>query len=322
MSEETKETILRQKYSQRDAFWSRIGEIMKDDQDVVIVVADMSTPVFDKIRKEFSNRFFNVGIAEQNAVLVASGLAMQGKKVFVYAIASFMVLRSYEQIRVANSIMGIPITIVGVGAGLSYDNAGPTHHLFEDIAVMRVLPNMTTYSITDNVMARKVAEMSIDMDTPNYVRLERHVEPDIYDKDTDFTNGFIEVRSGGDGCIISTGIMVRKSLKIAERLENNGINLAVIDMHTIPCQESLFIEAIKGYSRLVTIEEHFLPGGMGSYVLEILSDNSLHIDVKRFGLTEGWCYRYGGREDNHEYHGLHEENLIIEIEKYMKRKIN
>ena len=318
MSEETKETILRQKYSQRDAFWSRIGEIMKDDQDVVIVVADMSTPVFDKIRKEFSNRFFNVGIAEQNAVLVASGLAMQGKKVFVYAIASFMVLRSYEQIRVANSIMGIPITIVGVGAGLSYDNAGPTHHLFEDIAVMRVLPNMTTYSITDNVMARKVAEMSIDMDTPNYVRLERHVEPDIYDKDTDFTNGFIEVRSGGDGCIISTGIKTRQSLKTAERLENNGINLAVIDMHTIPCQESLFIEAIKGYSRLVTIEEHFLPGGMGSYVLEIMSDGGLRADVKRFGITKGWCYSYGGREDNHEYHGIDEGVLVKDIERIFK----
>ena len=318
MSNKTKETILMQKYSQRDAFFARIGEMMKDDLDIVIVVADQSTPVFDKIRKEFPERFFNTGIAEQNAVLVASGLAKEGKKVFVYAIASFMILCSFEKIRVSNSIMGIPITIVGVGTGFSYDDSGPTHHLFEDITVMRVLPGMTIHSITDNVMARKVAESSIGMNTPNYVRLERHVDSDIYENDIDLSKGFEVIRDGEAGYIISTGIMVRQSLVIVDKLKDRGISLGVIDMHTIPCKENVFIKEIREVTRLITIEEHFLPGGLGSYLLEILSDNELKMDVKRFGLSNGWCYLYGGREDNRKYHGIDEESLISGIEGYIK----
>lgn len=318
MGKRTKETILSQRFSQRDAFWSRVGEMMKEDEDIVIVTADMSTPVFDYIRRAFSHRFFNVGIAEQNAVLIASGLAKQGKKVFVYAIAPFMILRCYEQIRIENSIMGIPITIVGVGAGFSYDDSGPTHHLFEDLAVMRVLPNMTIHSITDNKMASKIAEVSVNMKSPNYVRLERHVEPDIYDEDTDYSMGFVKLRDGGDGCIISTGIMVRQSLAVASKLDERGVSLGVIDIHRIPCDESLLVNVISSSSQLITIEESFLPGGLGSYVLEILSDKGLHLNVRRFGISKGWCYRYGGREDNRRYHGIDEETLVEEIEGYVK----
>jgi len=317
MGKKTKQTILSQKYSQRDAFFSRVYEMMKEDQDIVIIVADMSTPVFDKVRKEFPDRFINVGIAEQNAILIASGLAKQGKKVFVYAIASFMILRCFEQIRVENSIMGIPITIVGVGAGFSYDDSGPTHHLFEDIAMMRLLPNMTIHSITDNYMARKVAEESIEMETPNYVRLERHVEPDIYSDNLDLSQGINELIKGKDAYLISTGIMSRQSLQLSKAFEKKKISLGVIDIHRIPCDEQTLIGLVKNVPSLVTLEENFLPGSLGSYVLEILSDNGLNNDVKRFGVSNGWVYRYGGREDNRKYHGIDEKTLINEIEKFI-----
>ena len=317
MGKKTKQTILSQKYSQRDAFFSRVYEMMKEDQDIVIIVADMSTPVFDKVRKEFPDRFINVGIAEQNAILIASGLAKQGKKVFVYAIASFMILRCFEQIRVENSIMGIPITIVGVGAGFSYDDSGPTHHLFEDIAMMRLLPNMTIHSITDNYMARKVAEESIEMETPNYVRLERHVEPDIYSDNLDLSQGINELIKGKDAYLISTGIMSRQSLQLSKAFEQKKISLGVIDIHRIPCDEQTLIGLVKNVPSLVTLEENFLPGSLGSYVLEILSDNGLNNDVKRFGVSNGWVYRYGGREDNRKYHGIDEKTLINEIEKFI-----
>ena len=317
MGKKTKQTILSQKYSQRDAFFSRVYEMMKEDQDIVIIVADMSTPVFDKVRKEFPDRFINVGIAEQNAILIASGLAKQGKKVFVYAIASFMILRCFEQIRVENSIMGIPITIVGVGAGFSYDDSGPTHHLFEDIAMMRLLPNMTIHSITDNYMARKVAEESIEMETPNYVRLERHVEPDIYSDNLDLSQGINELIKGKDAYLISTGIMSRQSLQLSKAFEKKKISLGVIDIHRIPCDEQTLIGLVKNVPSLVTLEENFLPGSLGSYVLEVLSDNGLNNDVKRFGVSNGWVYRYGGREDNRKYHGIDEKTLINEIEKFI-----
>ena len=172
MGKDTKSTILKQKYSQRDIFFTQVYELMKDDSDIVIVVADQGAPVFDKVRRDFPHRFFNVGIAEQQAILLASGLAKEGKKVFVYAISTFMIMRCYEQIRLSQSVQKIPITIVGVGSGFSYDDSGPTHHMLEDITIMRVLPHMTIHSISDNVMARRVAEQSVNRHPLNWQWLQ------------------------------------------------------------------------------------------------------------------------------------------------------
>lgn len=307
--------------TQRDAFWTCIYEEMKVNQDIIIVVADMGTPIFDTIKKEFPYRFINVGIAEQNAILIAAGLAKQKLKVFVYAIAPFITLRCYEQIRVQCSIMNIPLTIVGVGAGFSYSDSGPTHHLFEDIAIMRALPNMVVHSVTDNIMARKVAKLSLDMTVPNYVRLDRRINDDIYTDTSDFSRGFTRFRDGEHGYILSTGAMVHQSLEVAEALEERNIFLGVVDIHRIPCSEQQLILAIAAHSRprrLISVEESFLNGGLGSYILEIISDHKVYANIKRFGISKGWAYRYGGREDNLSHHGLDKETLTDNIEKYMK----
>ena len=316
--EETKKTILNQKSSQRDAFFTRVYEMMKEDQDIVVITCDQGAPIFDKLRKDYANRFFNVGIAEQNGVLIGSGLAKEGKKVFVYAIASFMVLRAYEIIRISNSVMNYPVTIVGVGAGYSYDDSGPTHHLFEDVAVMRVLPNFTIHNVTDNILARKFAEQSVEMTTPNYVRLERHVESDLYENNEDISNGFKVVKEGSDILILTMGIMVRQSLIVSQSLENNGVKAAVADIHTIKCNEEELIKLISKYKKIVTIEEHFLPGGLGSYIAEILADSNIFVNLKRFGIKDEWIYRYGGREDNREFHGLDAKNLEKNIASFIK----
>ena len=199
--------------SQRDIFWTRVGELMHDDHDIVIISADMGTPVFDKIRTIYSNRFFNIG--------------------------TFATLRALEQIRVGISIMKLPVTIVGTGTGFSYDDAGPTHHLFEDIGVMRTLPHMTINSVSDNVMARKLADMSRHMSTPNYIRLERHINPNIYAEEDDFSNGFQVIREGPDGCIVSNGFMLWKAFEIADELKENGLDVSVLDLHTYPCRKTI-----------------------------------------------------------------------------------
>jgi transketolase len=311
MGKDTKSTILKQKYSQRDAFFTQVYEMMKDDSDIVIVVADQGAPIFDKVRRDFPHRFFNVGIAEQQAILLASGLANEGKKVFVYAISTFMIMRCYEQIRVSNSVMKIPITIVGVGTGFSYDDSGPTHHMLEDISIMRVLPHMTIHSVSDNVMAQKVAELSVNMETPNYVRLDRHIRPDLYDEGIDLSDGFGMLEDGTDGYIISVGMMADEALKYSNE------KIGVIDLHTIPCNESKLCEVINN-KKIITLEEHFLPGGMGSYILEIISDNNLIATVERIGLTQDYCYRYGGREDNWDYHGINKNRIDNTISKIFK----
>ena len=284
MGKDTKSIILNQTSSQRDAFFTRIYEMMKHDKDILIVVADMSTPVFDKVREDFPHRFFNVGISEQQAILLASGLAKEGKKVFVYAISTFMIMRCYEQIRVSQGVMKFPITIVGVGSGYSYDDSGPTHHMLEDISIMRVLPHMTIHSISDNVMARRVAEESVEMNTPNYVRFDRHIRPDIYKDDDDFSFGYNVLEEGTDGYFISTGIMTDMAI------QHYDGRLGIIDLHTIPCHESSLSEIIQD-KKVITLEEHFLPGGLGSYVLEIISDNDLNTKVRRIGLKQAYIYR-------------------------------
>ena len=135
--------------TQRDAFWSRGYEAAREDRDIVVITADMGAPALDAFRSDLPAQFINVGIAEQNAVSVGTGLALAGKKVFVYAIAPFITLRCLEQIRVGQGIMGIPLTLVGVGAGFGYEDSGPTHHLVEDLAVMRAMPNMTVVAPGD-----------------------------------------------------------------------------------------------------------------------------------------------------------------------------
>lgn len=312
MGKDTRSTILNQKHSQRDAFWKQIAKEMANDEDIVIVVADMSSPAFDEIRVKFPHRFINVGIAEQNAVSIAAGLAREGKKVYVYAIASFIALRCYEQIRINCSIMNLPINIVAVGAGFSYDDSGPTHHLFEDITVMRVLPNITIHSIADNETARLVAMESVKHKKPRYIRLERHVAEDIYEFPRSPMYGWSVFSAGdnSDKVLVSTGYMTRVALDVQKSIDR----IDVIDVNTLPLPyDDSFSDLLNKYAKVFTLEEGFLPGGLGSYILEILNDNGRFCNVKRIGMKPEWIYRYGGREDNQTYHGIDKDSVIREI---------
>lgn len=305
--------------SQRDAFWNKIYNIAKVDKDIIIISADMGAPALDRIRRELASQFVNVGIAEQNAITLASGLALTGKRVFTYAIAPFITLRCLEQIRVENAIMKIPITIVGVGAGFGYEDSGPTHHLTEDIAIMRSMPDITINSITDSVMAAAFAEISCKMQNANYVRLDRQVFPDIYDKKTDFTKGISVLRESKDCYIVTTGCMTHVALNVANNLKKKEIDVGVIDVYTLPVNEDLFLETIKKAKKLITLEEHFLPGGFGSAVCEVLSDNGLLMPIKRLGLPidKGYCYKYGGRDIIRGYYGIDNDSIQKTIEGFL-----
>jgi len=306
----------------RDAFWDKIYEIARKDRNVVVVSEDMGAPSLDKFRTDLPNQFINVGIAEQQGLLLASGMAMEGKRPFVYAIAPFVTLRCLEQIRVANGIMNIPVTLVGVGPSFGYDDSGPTHHLIEDIAVMRAFPNIVTHVPSDSVMSEALAEMSCTMAVTNYVRLDRHPLPPVHKHGTDFSMGFVPLIDGGKTCILACGIMVQKALDVARRI-NKGSSKAVgvIDLFSIPANESALIKQIKRYNKLVTLEEHFLPGGLGSYVLETLNNNEIAIPVKRIGLehSRGYCYVYGGREYIHKYYGVTTNDVERLVRQHLRK---
>ncbi len=302
--------------SQRDSFWNTIYNIARDDRRIVIVSADMGAPALDRFRRDLPGQFFNVGIAEQNGVAVSAGLAREGKRPFFYAIAPFAVLRPIELVRVNNAIMKIPITIVGVGAGFSYEDSGPTHHLLEDIAVLRVFPNITLHSTSDATLAAAVAEQSCHWPTTNYVRLDRQVLPDVHTgTNFDFKAGFAVLRAGRQAQIVATGYMVHKALRVADLLKKKGIELGVIDLFQLPCDAAALARQIQAAPRLFTLEEHFLPGGMGSAILEMLADRGVSLPVQRYGMGDPghYSYVYGGRETIHDSYGLSTEALAAAL---------
>ena len=296
----------------RDTFWNRVYELARDDKDVMLVIADMGAPSLDKFRKDFPNQFINVGIAEQDAILIAAGMAIKGKKVYAYAIAPFITMRCYEQIRLYPAAMNLHITVVGVGAGVCYEESGPTHHAVEDVSLLRILPNMKIYSASDNNMTRKFADFTYQNHGPSYVRLDRIPLPNIYPTDADFTMGLGVLRPVKKKTIIATGCMVGTALKAYEKLAAQGIEIGVLDAYRIPVEKAIFKELTKGVEKIYVLEEHTLPGGLGSQICELVMDCDLPIKVRRFGFDfqEHYCYTYGGRDVIRAEYGLDADSIV------------
>ena len=294
---------------QRDAFFNAVYELAKVNRDVIVVTADMGAEALNKFRVDLPDQFVNVGIAEQQAITLAAGLALEGKNVFVYGISPFVTYRCYDQIKVSIASMCLPVTIVGCGAGFSYDDSGPTHHAVEDMGIMRMLPFFRVHNMTDSEMAGEFAHICYESEVPSYVRLDREEFSSI-SKNSDYTKlkGFEEHVYGDDDkpLIIATGNMVHRAIEAGE-----ATSASVIDVFTFPIHESL-VGAISNPQRIITLEEHTLPGGLGSAVLEFLSDHKLNIPVTRIGLdfSEGYCYKYGGRKNLQKLYGLDKKSII------------
>lgn len=171
----------------RDAFFGELYKIASKDKNVVFLTADMGAFALNKFKGDLPKQFINVGVAEQNLISVAAGLALGGKKVFAYSIAAFITYRCYEQIKVDLCQMGLPVTIIGAGPGLTYGSDGPTHHAIYDIAIMRVLPQMTILTPTSPEKAKKAARIAYDSQTPMYIRLAKGKLPTVYGKYRDFS---------------------------------------------------------------------------------------------------------------------------------------
>jgi transketolase len=300
--------------SMRDALFGTLYEMAKKDKEIVVVTGDMGAPSLDQFRADFPERFFNVGIAEQNMIAVAAGLASEGKKVYTFAIAPFATSRCFEFTKLNAGLMKLPIKVVGVGAGFSYDDSGPTHHTTEDISIMRTIPHLEIYSPADSVSAAKIAEMTVNSKSPSYLRLDRKVLPIIYSDDKRFTKGFEEYVKGEKVAIVTTGNMVHTALEISERFPNDSIG--VIDLYRIKPVSPLLAGTLKKYQRILTLEEHLLDGGLGSIIAETVIDNNIPVRVKRMGLRD-FIYAYGGRENIEKVCGIDPESVAKEVERLL-----
>mgnify|MGYP003664011720 CR=1 FL=1 len=297
------------KVTQRDAFWDELYLRAKDNRDIVIISADMGAPSLDKIRTDLPSQFINTGIAEQNSILVASGLAREGKTVYVYAIASFLILNCIEKIRVQNSMMEIPINLIGVGGGLSYPDSGPTHHLLEDLSIMRALPHFNIYNCSDSYMAHALVNESIESKTPNYFRLERQPNGSLYEKEQfNFKDGYTQFGKTNKSVVFTTGYM---TLKVQSLIKEKNLPIDIIDVYKFPYNGDKLINDIKDYENFYSIEEHFSPGGLGSSLLETFNDKNFNKIIKRLDAgIENYCYSYGGREELQGFYNLSTSDII------------
>lgn len=316
--------------SQRDAYFNKLFKLAKEDKDIILISADMGAPSLDQWRLELSSQYINVGIAEANAIGIATGLAKVGKKVFVYAIAPFITLRCYEQIKLGPCAHRLPITLIGVGAGFSYEDSGPTHHTLEDVAIMSTLPHMTVVTITDHIMAEAFAKVNY---WPTYIRLDRATWRPIYEPDADFSKGFAIVSVSDEGPVIITqGDLVNSFRDLSVYWYNEAYpsvgcvssscptmqntSFSLIDVFSIPCQKGRIIPEFNKESGqsleskdIIVVEENAgspLYNYISKLPLRSLTQKLLSRDVH---LHEGYCYDYGGREQLRKHFLLDRESL-------------
>lgn len=305
----------------RDTFSESLYAIMKKDKKVILVTSDTGAICHDKIKKNLPAQYINVGIAEQNMIGISAGLALSGKIVFAYAIVPFATMRCFEQIRVNLCCMKLPVTVVGVGAGFDYSTLGPTHHGTEDISLMRSLPDMTVYSPSDSIMADYLAQWCYRKKGPKYVRLDREGFPLIYSKEAniDEFSGFSLVKKGKDIVIVSTGRMVYTALAAARKLSRYKLNPAVIDLFKIkPLKDKKIMSVINEYRYVVTLEEHFLTGGVGSLLSEILARRKNVPILKSIAIPDSFCRCYGKREYLKKANDLDVDSVIKAVVQWIK----
>lgn len=302
----------------RNAFASEITAMAKEDDRIVLLSGDIGNRLFNVFKNECAGRFFNCGVAEANMTSMAAGMALCGLRPVTYTITPFNTARCYEQIRIDVCYHNVPVTIVGVGSGLSYSSLGATHHSCEDIAIMRVLPNMTVICPGDAVEVRMALRAALKHDGPVYLRLGKKNEPVVHETPPDFVIGKgIIVRAGRDVCILSTGNMLPIAVQSALELEGKGVSTQVVSMHTVkPLDDELLEKAFNKFEMVVTLEEHSLVGGLGASVAEWLTH---YHDPKavfcRFGTPDAFLHRCGDQENARRILGLTPENITEDIYK-------
>ncbi len=254
-------------------------EVAKSNPDVVAVVADsMAIASLDRFQKLFPDKLINVGIAEQNMIGVAAGIASEsGKSVYAFTYASFIVARALEQVRLNLAYHQFNIKIVGTSSGFAMEMLGVSHWATEDIAFTRALPNMTVLSAADSLQAIKMILAADEINSPVYIRLSGGQNvPIVYENDFEYQIGkSITLKEGSDVAVIATGMMVYESCRAAELLEEKGVSCTVVDMHTIkPLDTECLDHLFASFKLIVTVEEHSVIGGLGSAVAEYKADKS------------------------------------------------
>ena len=292
----------------RKAALDMVHELAKRDPRVVFMGSDLGVGTLDKMAQEFPDRYYMEGISEANFVGMAAGLAMEGFIPYLNTIAPFFTRRAFEQIAVDLCVHKLPVRLISSGGGVVYAPLGPTHLAIEDMAAMRALPNMTVVAVSDAQEMKRLMEESLNWPGPMYIRLAKGGDPVVSDPARGFKIGkAITIREPGDVVILTTGVMLSRAQEAADALQADGITPGIVHFHTVKPLDDDAVVAVSAKARLVvTVEEHIRSGGLGSAVLECLSDKASGVlpKVLRLGLPDAFPKEYGSQETMFDTFGL------------------
>jgi len=304
----------------RDAYGEALKELGSINEDIVVLDADLSSSTKTSVfKKAFPDRFFNVGIAEQNLIGTAAGLATCGKIPFASTFAVFATGRAYEIIRNSVAYPKLNVKIAATHAGLTVGEDGATHQALEDISLMRSLPNMVVLCPADAVETKKCIFKAVEYKGPVYIRLGRSKVPVIFDEGYEFEIGKgVQLKEGKDVTIIATGVMVSKALEASDELAKENISARVINMSTIkPIDKDIIIKAAKETKGIITVEEHNIIGGLGSAVAEVLAEN-YPAPMIRIGTMDTFG-ESGDANQLLDKYGLNVANIVSKVKEILNR---
>ena len=302
----------------RNAFAESLYNAAVNDDRVSIVVADISPAgPMAKFQEEYSERFINVGVAEQNMIGICAGMAAKGFRPFAYTIATFTLYRPFEMVRVDICYQNLPVTVVGMGSGIVYSTLGGTHHTQEDIAIAGALPNMQILTPCDPL---ETAEMTrycaLDNQGPMYLKLGKAGEPVLTENAPDpFEFGKVRrLREGRDICILSHGPIMSMAVDIADELEKGGASVSVINVHTLkPLDREGIARALNNHKTAIVIEEHAPRGGLAPMTKQIAWDEKATCMLHTFTLKDEFIHCYGSHDDLRRAHGLDKDSILAAI---------
>lgn len=272
----------------RTAYLDTLYSLAQKDKRVYALISDNGAIVYDKYRKDLADQYLNLGISEANMIGMAAGMASCGKIPFAYTIGAFLAYRAFEFIRNDVCLQNQNVKIVGTGAGEVYSALGPTHHSTEDLGGLRGLPNLTIICPASPLEVRKATIAAYEHEEPVYLRLGTNKEPEIYNMDYEFQIGkAVILREGKDITLIGTGSILKDALTAAKEMEIEGIDVQVINMHTIkPIDKETICRALEETGKIITVEDHSIIGGLGSAIAEVIAEYGKEIRFERIGLKK------------------------------------
>ena len=294
----------------RESYGEALLELGKENKNVVVFDADLSSATKTSIfAKEFPERFFDMGIAEQNMMSTAAGMSTCGKIPYVSTFAVFAAGRAYDQIRNSICYPNLNVKICATHAGITVGEDGATHQMIEDISLMRTVPNMTVISTSDDTQTKWAVKEISKIQGPVYLRLARLASPKIFEENQKFEIGkAVQIGDGIDATIFATGVTVAEALKAQEILKEKGIEIRVVDIHTIkPIDKEMIIKCAKETKRLISIEDHSIIGGIGSAISEVLTEE-YPAKLERMGIKDTFG-KSGKAEQLMQYFGITAKDL-------------